>query len=216
MKKVYVHNKLVADKRIFLERLARHLIMHASFMKDLSLYHGKMGIVLFFAHYSRYTGKVLYDDFAGELLEEIYEGIHEGIPINFEAGLCGIGWGIEYLLQKGFMEGDSDEILSDIDAEVMGRDLRRITDYSVRTGLKGISYYIAMRLCSTSRLSGKMPFDDAYLLYWKTIANATDIPDAKQVLLSVMGVLPEGDDILSWQLSLENGCAGVGLKKMWR
>ena len=95
-----------------LPRIARHLIMHASYTPDMGLYHGKMGIVLFFAHYARYMGNSLYNEFAGELLDEVYQGIHTELPVNFESGLCGVGWGIEYLLQYGFMEGDSDEILS--------------------------------------------------------------------------------------------------------
>ena len=214
MKNKNVHIESIIGNQIFLERLARHLIIHASFMKDLGLYHGKMGIVLFFAHYSRYTGEVLYDDFAGELLNEIYEEIHEYLPINFESGICGIGWGIEYLLQNSFMEGDSDKMLSDIDEKTMERNVRRVTDYSVRTGLEGISYYIDMRLRSASQASGKKPFDDAYLQDWRTVANTTGIPNAKEVLLSMIEILPDGDDIVSWQMGLENGSAGVGLKEM--
>jgi hypothetical protein len=73
---VHTHDELVL-------RIARHLIMHASFLTDLGLYHGKMGIVLFFAHYARYTGESLYDEFAGKLMDEIQEEIHADIPINF-------------------------------------------------------------------------------------------------------------------------------------
>lgn len=136
----YIEKKIVDNA--LMDRIARHLVIYASFIPDLSLYHGKMGIVLFFANYARYIENPLYDKFAGELLGEIYEEIHVGLPVNFESGLCGIGWGIDYLLQNGFMEGDSDEILSEIDARVMERDLRKITDYSMRTGLEGISFYI--------------------------------------------------------------------------
>lgn len=39
------------------------------------MYHGKMGVVLFFAHYASYTREPLYDDFVGELLDEICENI---------------------------------------------------------------------------------------------------------------------------------------------
>ena len=147
----------------FLERISRHMIMHASFLPNIGLYHGKMGIVLFFAHYARYTGNTLYEDFAGEILEEVYEGIHRNLPANFEYGLCGIGWGIEYLLQNGFMEGDADEMLAEIDAYVMERDLRRITDHSIRTGLEGILYYINKRINSPSRKTENLPFDDIYI-----------------------------------------------------
>lgn len=131
---------------ILLERIANHLIIQTSVMDDIGLYYGKMGIVLFFAHYARYTGCSVYEDFADELLGEVIENISDELPINMRTGLCGIGWGIEYLIQNHFMEGDSDEILGELDEKIMERDLRRIKDLSFDTGLEGISCYIRMRL----------------------------------------------------------------------
>jgi hypothetical protein len=154
-----------------LPRVVGHLMLHAGFISDTGLYHGKMGLVLFFVHYGRYTGNSLYDDFAGELLEDICEDIHTEMPTDFENGLCGIGWGIEYLLQNGFMEGDSDEVLSDIDKKIMERDIRRITDMDFRTGLAGISCYIQKRINSPCRSRMEKPFDELYLAYKKISTN---------------------------------------------
>jgi hypothetical protein len=195
-------------------RIARHLIMHASFITDLGLYHGKMGIILFFAHYARYTGESLYDEFAGELLEEIQEEIHADVPINFESGLCGIGWGIEYLLQNGFMEGDSDEVLSEIDKKVIERDVRWTKDLSVRTGLAGISYYVHKRIHSTCRKSTEKPFDRMYLSDWASATKEIRLPSDREILSALIETLPTGDDIVSWKYGLENGCAGVGLQRI--
>jgi len=203
-----------SDQSIKIERIARHLIMHASFLPNIGLYHGKMGIVLFFAHYARYTGNSLYEDFAGDLLDEVYEGIHPATSDDFESGLCGIGWGIEYLIQNGFLEGDADVTLAEVDARMMERDLRRTTNYSMRTGLEGISCYITKRLHNPLRQTVKLPFDETYLNEWENVASSISIPDDKAVLNVIINTLPEGDDITSWNLGLENGCAGVGLKIM--
>jgi hypothetical protein len=199
-------------KNNLLPRIVRHLMLNASFSSDTGLYHGKMGIALFFAHYGRYAGNTLYNDFAGELLDEIYEDIHTGTPVDFENGLCGIGWGIEYLLQNGFMEGDSDDVLSEIDRKIMERDIRRITDLSFRTGLGGISCYIRKRINSPCRNQDARPFDEMYLSDWEAAAKSVEIPDEKQILLSITEVLPEGDNIPEWELGLDNGCAGYGLR----
>ncbi|MDR0574375.1 MAG: hypothetical protein LBG96_10175, partial [Tannerella sp.] len=128
-----------------LQRIARYLMLHGSFIDNIGLLNGKMGIAIFFYHYSRYTGKNIYDDFAGELIDEIYNEIHVNTPCDFKDGLCGIGWGMEYLIRNNFVNADSDEVLEDLDKRIMERDVRRITDYSLETGLKGIACYVIER-----------------------------------------------------------------------
>ena len=78
------------------EQALAYLTINSSFLRDLGLFHGRMGIVLFFAHYARISNSKHYEDFAGHLLDEIYEEINLDLPVNLENGLCGIGWGIEY------------------------------------------------------------------------------------------------------------------------
>lgn len=194
---------------ILLERIANHLIIQTSAMDDVGLYYGKMGIVLFFAHYARYTGCSVYEDFADELLGEVIENISDELPINMRTGLCGIGWGIEYLIQNHFMEGNSDEILSELDEKIMERDLRRIKDLSFDTGLEGISCYVRMRLKSPRKESTKLPFDSTYLSEWAKM-NIDD--EGKDVLQNILNVNLVDDDILHLTLGLRNGCAGYGLK----
>ena len=144
------------------EQALAYLTINCSFLGDLSLFHGRIGIILFFAHYARATQSKHYEDFAGYLLDELYEEIHEDLPVNLENGLCGIGWGIEYLVQQGFMEGDTDEILADIDRKVMELDPLRMTNLSFRRGLAGIAFYVIARL-NAHRETTVLPFDAAYL-----------------------------------------------------
>lgn len=198
----------------FLSRIANHLILHASFAKDLGLYHGKTGIVLFFSHYAGYTDNPLYDEYAGELLEEVMQELHTDLPIDFEAGLCGIGWAVNYLIQNNFMQGDVNEILFEIDRKVMERDIRYITDLSCRSGLEGISYYIYNRISSLTENQQYTLFNQSYIEDWKTIAGSIRIPDNRKILRSIVNALPETDDSLTWSLGLYKGCAGVGLKTM--
>ena len=64
------------------EQALAYLTINCSFLGDLSLFHGRMGIILFFAHYARATQSKHYEDFAGCLLDELYEEIHEDLPVN--------------------------------------------------------------------------------------------------------------------------------------
>jgi hypothetical protein len=113
-------NKLEQENKVDsrLQRIANILLLNASFTDNIGLLNGKTGIAIFFYHYARYTGIKIFEDYAGELIDEIYEEINTNTPVNFADGLPGIGWGIEYLIKNGFVEADSDEALADIDSAI--------------------------------------------------------------------------------------------------
>ncbi|MGV8096402.1 MAG: lanthionine synthetase LanC family protein [Mangrovibacterium sp.] len=98
--------------------LANVLLLNASFIDNLGLFNGKMGIAIFFYHYAKYTGNKVYENYAGDLLDEIYEEINVRTPADFTCGLTGVGWGIEYLVQNEFIEAETDEVLKEIDQAV--------------------------------------------------------------------------------------------------
>lgn len=160
-----------------------YLIINSSFMDNLGLFHGKMGVVLFFSIYSRFSKNELYNQFAYVLLDEINMDIHENTLTDFENGLSGIGWAIEYLVQNGYMEGDTDEILEDIDVRMMEYDIGRILNS--RDKLIGILYYLCARL-SAIRESNRLPFDSGYLNNLKkvlTVFNSSNIEDFPSCLM---------------------------------
>jgi glycosyltransferase len=126
-------------------RIARYLMLHGSSTSNIGLLNGKMGIILFFYELGRYTGRENYDIFAGELLDEVYDEINNEAPLHFRDGLCGIGWGMEYLIRNGFIEADSDDVLDELDKRIVEWDVRKIIDSSLRTGLAGIACYVASR-----------------------------------------------------------------------
>jgi hypothetical protein len=133
------------QKEELLQRIARYLILHGSFCNNAGLLTGKTGVAIFFYHYARYTGKRIYNDFADELIDEIVKEINLEFLLNFKSGLCGIGWGITYLIQNNFVKVDLDKILAVIDKRIIEWDVRRITDYSLGAGLKGIAAYVIIR-----------------------------------------------------------------------
>jgi hypothetical protein len=137
-----------------LQRIVRYLMLHACFTDNIGLLNGKTGIAIFFYHYARYIGKQVYDDFAGELIDEIYKEIHINTLLNFRDGLCGIAWGIDYLIRNDFLEGNPDEVLEDLDKRIMEWDVRRISDYSLETGLEGIACYVVSRMENREKEQG--------------------------------------------------------------
>jgi len=136
--------KSKVDRR--LQRIANVLLLNASFIDNLGLLNGKMGIAIFFYHYSRYTGNKIFEDYAGELIDEIYEEINTNTPVDFANGLTGIGWGIEYLVKNMFLEADTDEALAEIDSNVYRNSLYRPFLLDNDKDLFGFGLYYLTRL----------------------------------------------------------------------
>lgn len=114
-------------------------------------------------HYYRQTGNTLYEDVALELLDEVVEKLQKDLLINFESGLSGIGWVVNYLIAKGFVEGNSLEICEDIDNKIMETDPRRLVDYSLEKGLGGILLYVLVHCKVVAFQQKQLPFDACYL-----------------------------------------------------
>lgn len=49
------------NKHEVLQRIARYLMLHSSFTDKIGLFDGKMGVILFFMNYARYTGCKRYE-----------------------------------------------------------------------------------------------------------------------------------------------------------
>ncbi len=129
-----------------LRRIANVLLLNASIIDNPGLLNGKMGIAIFLYHYSHYANYKIFGDYAGELIDEIYQEINTNTPVNFTNGLTGIGWGIEYLVKSGFVQADTDEALSEIDTSVYRNSLYRPFLLESGNDLFGYGLYFIARL----------------------------------------------------------------------
>jgi len=111
------------------------------------LMHGNTGLCLFFYHLARNTNSPEYEQLADDLLDKVFPNLSTSTSTDFENGLTGIGWGIEYLVQNGFAEGDTDEILEEVDNKVF-RTLNEenLTSFELGNGLTGYLFYLVSRL----------------------------------------------------------------------
>ena len=158
------------DLQLCITRCVHVLILNSHFSQDIGLFSGKTGMAITFAHLYRQTQEQVYYDCMSELLDDILENVYKDLPYNISIGLSGIGWGIEYLLQQGFVEGDGIEICEEIDRQIMQTDPVRIMDESLDTGIEGLLHYVLLHLRGTMTKEKKsLPFDKTYLsdLYQK-------------------------------------------------
>lgn len=146
------------------DRIANILILKSSDHSDIGLLDGKMGIAIAFAHLSRCSNNKIYYECMSDLLDDILGNIYKGLNYSFKSGLSGIGWGIEYLIQNGFVEGDSVEICEEIDNRIMEVNPKRILDISMENGFEGLLHYIVFHLQGAIRQETNLPFDKEYLL----------------------------------------------------
>ena len=146
----------INTKALYLDRLAKQWLLKESFTNNPGLLSGKTGLAIFFFHYARHSGNKLYETFAGDLIDEILDEINVQTSINFKDGLCGIGWGIIYLIRNNFIEGNIDEILKDFDKLIFSYNTETCNDTSFETGSKGIEFYRSFRKCENS---GEYPED---------------------------------------------------------
>lgn len=199
------------NKESVLNRISNYLIISSDCLDDNGLYHGKIGIAIFFMHYARYSNEMRYNNFASVLIDEIFDDMKIDISIDFERGLSGIGWGIEYLLQRKFVDGDSIEILEDIDLKLSEYNFLKISDLSFETGVAGINCYLNMHLLQKKNdcLSSNIDYIHDLYIYASKFAS-----DSLFDLISFVksNKFDISLDIDQWHLGLKDGCAGYGLK----
>lgn len=136
-------NTLISQR---LQQIANVLLINSSFIDNLGLLNGKMGIAIFFYQYARFTNSEIYEKYAGELIDEIYEEISFATPIDFASGLTGIGWGIEYLVQNGFVEANTDEAMAEFDNHIFRATMQFPISIHNQTELFGFGLFYLARL----------------------------------------------------------------------
>jgi lantibiotic modifying enzyme len=124
------------------------LMKVASELKNQGLLRGKMGICLYFFNLYQKTNKEEYEEFAGQLLDEVYEYLHQNpLSPQFDDGLAGIAWAIDYLVKKDFLEADSDSILNEVDKIIYRylSDAGEEIPFGIKQGLLGYVFYLFNR-----------------------------------------------------------------------
>ncbi|NLI35780.1 MAG: hypothetical protein GX416_04585 [Bacteroidales bacterium] len=225
----------IKNKEELLLRISRYLMLQGSFTNNLGLLNGKMGFSLFFFHYSRFREISLYEDFAEELITEIYREITQNVIYNFRDGLCGIAWGIEYLIRNKFVEAEEDDILKELDNKILEYDIRYMKDFSLETGLVGIGHYAISRCIGATK--GSFPLPKTYLNelvhslittndetskklgnYLSQIVQKTGSPYTDDVLYQLLLSVKYNDNSIFNKNRpigiLNSGYTGIGLKLM--
>jgi len=237
MNKLYISYVSKSDT-LFLDALASLLIQKEDIQK-LGLFYGKMGIYIFLFHYAQYKkNELLLESIQTRFYTYLRQLDIATLSNTFDDGLWGIGWGLMHLQKQGFIV-NIDTLLSNIDEIIMQNtenQLQRLSDYTLKTGLGGLLFYIFNRIIKykDKELDFQNNTDYFSLLYQLTkkaylsenvyesidvFLNFKSYYESKECLrddflnLSDIFLFPDfkGDNIKEWPLGLKNGCAGVGM-----
>ncbi len=132
---------------------------------DNSLFEGRTGCLVALCEYEAYAHTNIFDELATDWLGRIGQDLIDGEwPVSLSHGICGVGWGLLYLLERGLIEDDMEEELRRIDCLVQERSPLRVNDLSFNTGIGGVLCYVTVRIGQWLQ-SGKStePFDRNYL-----------------------------------------------------
>lgn len=89
-------------------------------IEETDLFHPVMGQIIGLYTYAAYTNNSNYGKQADTLLDKVFETTSMEIPVCLKNGLLGIGCGLIYLLRNHFVEGNEDDVLSEIDNSLFG------------------------------------------------------------------------------------------------
>ena len=171
----------------YLQRIAETLMFHSSFLYDVGLFNGKMGIAIFFFHLARKTGTNIYEEYACDLIEQMYESMHEHMPADYAGGFSGIGVGMAYLIRQKLIRADADEVLEEIDEAFLHHAQHHLPIApDIRAGITGLGKYCAMRLLCRKQMNDDDPFKNQLL---KIMQGFSDSYDSFEEMLGVIDFL---------------------------
>jgi len=101
--------------KTILQKTANILFVNAQQINKTEVLGGITGITIFFYNYSRFSKIENYNSFADYLLDILIENLDKMDLLE----LINFSWGIEYLIINNFVEGDSNEILEEIDERIV-------------------------------------------------------------------------------------------------
>jgi len=120
----------------------------------VGLYHGKMGLCIYFYELARLTSEKKYRMVANKIFDDITNQITDKIEIDPSTGLTGICMAIHFLLDSGYMDGNPNYVLKSYDDKIIQSLLfNRILDFNpdidmIKTAL-GSLMYLTTRLQNT-------------------------------------------------------------------
>lgn len=180
------------------QKLLNQVILHANDVPTRGLFSGQMGITLVLAEYARLRKLHHLYTAIDFLLDEILSNLLVSMSLCFTDGLTGIGWGVEYLIQKKLRKGSAIEVCEEIDHLLLQQNILRISNLGLDTGFEGWLHYIIAHI-QGGRENKKKVFDKYFLddVHQKCLQllNQDISPSLRILCFTYINMLNEGSAI---------------------
>lgn len=99
------------------DTLNERLFNNSSSDSNYGLAHGKIGIIIYLYELWNYTNEENYKIHAEYLLDSLLENDFsmDNTELSIEDGMCGILLGVDYIISKGYVEGDINTLSKEVD-----------------------------------------------------------------------------------------------------
>jgi len=167
-------------------------MFHSSLLSEIGLFTGKTGIAIFFFHLARKTGITLYEEYASDLIEQVYESMYENMPAGYADGVAGIGVGMEYLIRQKLIRADADEVLEDVDKVILHHTQYHFPSTpEINTGITGFGKYYAARLFNKKHVNNDYPYKHQLLRIIQELSvSGNNYEEILSVIHFLTGIVP--------------------------
>jgi len=119
---------------------------------DYGLYNGQTGLCIICFLLSDLFPDEGFNERAHQILDKISDNIGAVEKLDFEKGLAGVGWGIEWMVQNGYIHADTNEVLEDLDDELYKTvTCLKSPNISLKNGSIGKAMFFYKRLMSQNQ-----------------------------------------------------------------
>ena len=139
-------NEAKIQRRYQLHFINRYLVEGLLEASETDISHLQMGEVIGYFTYARFSGKSEIMRQAESLFERTVSDLSATMPLRLEDGLFGFVCGLVYLLRNGFVEGDEDEVLAEVDQFLLGNFVFHVDVPCVAEGVDWYGWLCYMRI----------------------------------------------------------------------
>lgn len=139
------------------------LNIHSKDVRNVGVFSGLPGVILFKFYYAMYKGDEQYALEGYELINRCLEEFQNGPSyLSLCDGAAGLGWTLDHLVKNDFLDADIDSMFSQLDATLNEEMLAylKVTNFDFLHGGIGFSFYFLSRYEATQNTELKQKYLD--------------------------------------------------------